>query len=238
MLKWVLLAAGCFLALLILLVVALAFAPGSNDNNTNNGGQNTSQPNNNSNASNGCTETLRLFSNTDLGFRFCYPEVWGDVAVQDARFAATDAGSRYRLAFSEKPAVNLGVQSEGWATSEARDGTCVDPANALPNFADFRTAWRTEPSEGEVVFGMRGIEVRADQFLFTEEVSNMLDDGACLRGDKVISGRAYNHVSGSYFAAFDDEVQTPQQHIDRPNHLIPRQERTDFTAVMKSVEAL
>lgn len=247
-LKWVLWGAGIFLAILILLVVALALAPGNdNKDTTNQNTNNTNQQNDNQQTNNNqntqqdngdCTETLRQFSNTDLGFRFCYPQAWGDVSVQDARFAATDAGSRYRLTFSKKPEVNLGVQSDNWSTNVPRDGTCVDPASPLPDFGSFSTAWKTEKAGDEVTYAMRGIEVLAGQYLITEEVSNMLGNGVCLHGYKIINGRAYKHVAASYSVEFNGDVQTPQKHIDNPNQLVPRQERTDFAAVVKSVEAL
>lgn len=246
-LKWVLLGAGIFLGVLILLVVALALAPGNRNKNTGNQNNNSNQQNNNQQGNNNqnnqqdngdCTETLRQFSNTDLGFRFCYPQAWGDVSVHDARFAATDAGTRYRLTFSKKPDVNLGVQSENWSTAVPRDGTCMDPASPLPDFNNFSTTWKTEKSGDEVTYGMRGIEVLAGQYLITEEVGSLLDSGVCLRGYKIINGRAYKYVAASYSVEFNGDVQTPQKHIDNPNQLLPRQERTDFAAVVKSVEAL
>jgi hypothetical protein len=239
-LKWVLLGAGIFLGILILLVAALALAPDSKDKkdqNTNNSGQNNQQGN--AEPDNGdCTDTLRQFSNGDLGLRFCYPQGWGDVSVLDARFAATDAGSRYRLTFSKQPAVNLGVQSENWATTVPRDGNCIDPASPLPSFTDFSTSWKTEKAGDEVTYAMRGIEVLANEYLVTEEASSPPDNVVCLRGYEVINARAYKHVSASYSVEFNGDVQTPQKHIDNPNVLLPRQERTDFAAFVKSVEAL
>ncbi|HUS26153.1 MAG TPA: hypothetical protein VMY99_02285 [Nevskiaceae bacterium] len=187
-----------------------------------------------------CAEGLTAYENTSLSFGFCYPTAWGAVSTADAKFAAADAGSRWRLSFAGKPQVHIGVASADWATAVAREGTCVDPARpTLPAFAPFSTTWVTETGGGPTVSsGTRGVEVLADHYLIQEYVDDLLTSGVCLEGFTVINAPSYAHTDASYSVDFGGTVTTPQQHINNPNTLIPAADRDDFAAFVKSVHKL
>lgn len=232
--SWVFMVLGIFLGIfVVLLVIVFTFAPAKkasapqNTNDTSSDAQSIQDRGD-------CTETFRQFSNTDLGFRFCYPETWGDVSVQDARFDAADTGSRYRLTFSKKSQVHMGLQSDDWATATMQE-RCEDPAKALPDFSVFDTSWSLTRQADVVTQASRSIEIAANNYLITEDVGPA---GVCLRGYEIINGRAFRYVAVSYAASFQKGILSPQQHIDKPNELISRAQRTDFTAVVKSIQAL
>ncbi|HJQ08248.1 MAG TPA: hypothetical protein VJ836_02060 [Candidatus Saccharimonadales bacterium] len=183
-----------------------------------------------------CADSLVYHENKSLGLAFCYPKAWGTVAAEDAKFAAADAGSRWRIGFSAKEAVHLGAVSADWSTSVPRDGTCVDPAvQALPPFAPFSTTWQTTGTP--VSSATRGIEVLADQYLLQERVDDLLTNGACLEGYRIING-TYPHAAATYSAEFGGAVTTPDQHVTNPTVLIPATDRSDFGAFVKSVRKL
>ncbi len=184
-----------------------------------------------------CTEGLANYVNADLGVGFCYPEEWGAVTVTDAKFDATDTGSRWRISFADNEAVNLGVVSDDWATTSTRDGTCVDPAvQTLPDFSPLVTAWEIEGNPANSA--VRGIEAEAGEYFIREQVDDLLTNGVCLEGFTIINGDTYSHTAASYYVAFSSPVTTPQQHIDNSNVLLPEAERDGFYAFVKSVYAV
>lgn len=212
-------------------------------NNTNNS-QQEQQPQEEATCDKGYTE----YENADLDIGFCYPTAWGTVTVADARFqqtpttvgdttVAADTGQRWRVSFSAKSEVNLGLVTADWSTEVARDGVCVDPAvQTLPAFSPFSTAWVTEGTP--VMSGTRGIEVMASEYLIQEEVDDLLTNGVCVRGYTIIDGDPFSHTAASYSAEFAAPVTTPQQHIDNPNILIPEDDRNEFYIFVKSVHKL
>jgi hypothetical protein len=182
-----------------------------------------------------CADGFTAYQNTSLGFGFCYPESWGTVSANDAKFAAADAGSRWRLGFSSKTMVNLGVASTDWATTVPRDGVCVDPAvQTLSAFLPMSTSWVTVDTP--VTEASRSIEGTVD-YLIVERVDSVLTNGVCLEGYKIING-TYPHVAASYSAEFGGAVTDPDQHIANPNTLIPAADRDDFAVVVKSIHKL
>ena len=184
-----------------------------------------------------CASGFSEYTNTELGFGFCYPTTWGTVSVADAKFAAADTGQRWTVKFASKPMVNLGVVTADWSTTVPRDGTCVDPAvQTLPAFSPFSTTWETEGTP--VMSATRGIDVLTDTYLIDEQVDDVLTSGACLHGYTIINADPYTHTSASYSAEFGGAVTTPQQHIDNPNVLISEANRNDFYTFVKSVHKL
>lgn len=184
-----------------------------------------------------CDTGYTAYEATDLGIGFCYPTAWGTASVIDAKFAAADTGQRWKVTFTSKPVVNLGVVTDDWSTTVPRDGVCVDPAvQVLPAFSPFSTSWETEGTP--VTSATRGIEVMAGQYLIQERVDDVLTSGVCLEGYTITGGDPYSHTSASYSAEFAAPVTTPQQHIDSPNTLIPEADRTQFYTFVKSVHKL
>lgn len=183
------------------------------------------------------TAGTKAYENRTLGFGFCYPINWGSVSVADAKMAAGDSGSRWRLSFSNKEEVNLGVVSDDWGTTAARDGTCVDPAvQTVPPFAPFNTAWVTEGTP--TISATRDVEEAADKYLIQERVDDVLTNGACLEGYSIINASTYAHTAATYYKAFYGTVTTPDMHIGSPEFLIPATDRADFAAFVKSVYKL
>lgn len=232
--KW-LLPALIILLILILLFFGWLWWKGKDKNKTADTGNQTTQNNDAAPepAEPACAVGFTDYVNADLGLGFCYPTVWGSVTVNDAKFEAADAGSRWTFSFTAKAMVNLGVVSLDWATTVPRDGTCVDPAvQTMPAFVPFSTTWAVDGTPASSA--TRGIEVLADTYLINEEVDEMLGNGACLRGYTIING-IYPHTAASYSAEFTAAVSDPDQHIADPNILIPATERADFAAFVKSV---
>ena len=88
------------------------------------------------------------------------------------------------------------------------------------------------------MYGTRGVEVLASEYLIQEYVDDLLTNGVCVEGFTIIDGEVYSHTTASYFAEYDAPVTTPQQHIDDPNILIPAADRAEFYTFVKSVHAL
>jgi hypothetical protein len=184
-----------------------------------------------------CADGFTRHEDEALDTRFCYPESWGEVSKQDAKFEEADTGSRWRLSFSDKEQVNLGLVSQDWGTAVGRDGVCVDPATqVLPDFAPFSTDWVT-PLIEPVNSGLRGIEVQADEYLIQESVDNLLTNGVCITGYKVVSN-SFEHAAASYSAEFNATITDPAQHMAAPNTLVPAGDRADFAVFVKSITAI
>lgn len=187
-----------------------------------------------------CAEELTAYSNEDLNLQFCYPADWGVVAVSDAKFDPADTGERWRLSFSDKPAVNLGLVTEDWSTAVARDGVCVDPATqVLPAFSPFSTDWQISVGSTEDPdAASRGLEVMADQYLITEHVDNLLTNGVCMQGYGITGDDVYPFATASYFAEFTAAISTPSQHMASSTVLIPATERSQFAAFVQSIQTI
>jgi hypothetical protein len=185
-----------------------------------------------------CTARERRYQNRDLSLGFCYPNEWGDVAVNEALFHPSDDGTRLRLSFADKPQIHIGLVSDDWSTDAARDGTCADPANqTLPNFDSFSARWTTEGPAGDITSATRGLEISTDEYIIEEYADNLLTNGACLTGFKLTDGEVYRHAEASYFAAFTKAIAGPQAHIDDPTILVPVADRTAFIDLVKSMYA-
>ncbi len=191
-----------------------------------------------------CEAEFTAYENAELGLGFCYPTDWGTVTVTDARLQKTptevegtviaaDTGQRWRVSFSEKPAVNLGVVTADWSTEIGRGGSCVDPATTtLPAFSPFSTEW-----EVETTFASRGIEVMANEYLINESADEY-HNGVCILGYTIINAEDYTHSTASYYKEFGGTITTPEQHVDNPTVLAPEADRNDFYTFVKSVHAL
>lgn len=221
----------------------------NDDEQQNASTQNTQQSEESQQAENKCSEDFSIYTSEDLSVEFCYPTAWGQVELTDARLLsepnegiAADNGSRWRLSFSEKSVVNIGLVSTDWSTNVGRDGTCTDPATQfLPEFSPFSTEWNVEieidTAPPQPDSATRGIEVEEDKFLVKERVDNLLTNGACLEGYTIIDNETYPHVTASYSANFNSEVSNPQQHMDDPDVLISAADRANFATLVKSVKA-
>lgn len=220
----------------------------NDDEQQNASTQNTQQAEESQQAESKCSEDFSIYTSEDLNIEFCYPTAWGQVELTDARLLsepsegfAADSGSRWRLSFSEESAVNLGLVSTDWSTNVGRDGTCTDPATqVLPEFSPFSTEWSVEIESGtppQPDSAIRGVEVEEDKYLIQEHVDNLLTNGVCLKGYTIIDNETYPHATASYSADFNDEVSTPQQHMDNPDILIPSADRTDFATLINSIKA-
>jgi hypothetical protein len=203
-------------------------------NTADNSGDNTGTQNQSTSP---CTTAgTKAYENKQLGFGFCYPIAWGAPSVTDAKMAEGDVGSRWRVNFASKDEVHAGAVSDDWATNEPRDGTCLDPAmQVLPPFDPFNTSWITEGTP--TISATRDREVKADDFLIQERVDELLTNGVCLEGYKIING-TYPHVSATYYKQFYSTVTTPDMHIGSPDFLIPDTDRDAFTAFVKSIYKL
>lgn len=186
-----------------------------------------------------CVEGFTRYDNEELDISFCYPTTWGDVSQNDARFAAADTGSRWRLGFSAKPEVNVGLASVDWATEVPRDGVCVDPAvTELPAFEPFETEWITTMDD-PVSSGSRGITKLDDEYLIRENVDSLLTSGVCLEGFKTLDeSDHYDHAAASYSVEFNEDITNPAQHIADPNVLIPSPDRGDFKIFVDSMRGV
>jgi hypothetical protein len=183
-----------------------------------------------------CPDGQLSYSNDSLGLQFCYPEAWGEVSVTDTKFDSSDTGSRFGLSFANKSQVNIGLVSDDWTTQAARDGVCSDPAvQTFPDTASFSLSWVSEDGSA-VLSAERGLEVADGEYLIRERVDELLTNGVCVEGYRVLGAPAYRHAAVSYSAPFSGTVGTPQAHIDDPTALVPSADRADFAAVVKSIQ--
>lgn len=190
-----------------------------------------------------CPDHFSLYANTSLGVEFCYPDVWGDVEVSDAKFDASDSGSRWLFSFSNKPSVHAGVVSEDWSTTAARGGTCSDPAVQItslpeePSSTDWEVETTIDTAPPQPSSASRMIETEDGKHLIREIVNDTLYNGACLEAFVLVDNQTYPVVAASYSAAFNGMIASPQQHIDEPNTLISELDRADFATFVKSIKA-
>lgn len=184
-----------------------------------------------------CASDNKLYENQELKFSFCYPEIWGEPSVADAKLDPSDNGSRHLVSFATKNEVKLGLVSSDWTTTVGRGGVCSDPTPTAPAFADFSTEWKTE-GEGEALnFASRGVEKKDNSYFISEDASEFLS-GVCLRGIVLINTGTYPQATASYFKEFGGGITSPKAHVDNPTTLVPANERSAFSSFVKSIQKL
>lgn len=251
--KWLIIIGGAVLALLTLIVlIVLAINAVSNSGNDTNKQPTTTtetpdeeEPDVSTDGN--CGAKQRRYQSSDLSLGFCYPNLWGDVKVQDAAFDPSDDGTRLLLSFSKKPQVHIGLVSDDWSTDTTKKNSCVDPAvQTLPNFESFSARWTTESSIPPVdkkslptiTSASRGLEISTDQYIIQEHVDDKQTKGVCITGFNLTNGVVYRHAEASYFTTFNASAKTAQAHINAPTVLVPVADRTDFIALVKSMYSL
>jgi hypothetical protein len=158
------------------------------------------------------------------------------VVVHEGKFEPADNGSRWRLAFTNKTMINVGLVSPDWLTIVPRDVTCVDPATqSLPSFLPFSTTWRKEGTP--TISATRGIEMLADNYLIAEQTDDLLTNGVCLSGSIVVGG-TFRHATATYVSEFSPVVTSPDHHVATPNTLITPSDRAEFAKFVKSIKKL
>jgi hypothetical protein len=243
--RWLLIGAGGFLVLLLIAVTVIALASrgdtdeGQKKTATNTSSEETEEKTETATGESRCTAKERRYQNESLSLGFCYPNAWGNVSVHDAKFDPSDDGTRLKLSFSEKPQVNVGLVSDSWSTDAARDGVCSDPAKQeLPDFTSFSARWDTEGEGADITSATRGLEIATDEYIIEEYVDNLLTNGVCITGFNLTNGEVYRHAEASYSAGFSAAIPSPSAHINDPTELVPVADRTDFTALVKSMYSL
>lgn len=187
-----------------------------------------------------CPSGKTAFAGSGFGMKFCYPSAWGEATVHDAKLAAGDTGYRQVVKFADMPYVQVGGVSDDWSTTVARDGVCFDPGNQVPPLSSYNVSWHDQLGSGaELEFAIRSIVSSAGGYAMTEEVSNVLQSGVCLRGYKVINAPHYRVGYAAYYRNFAPAsgITTPAQHVAESNVLLSAEMRTDFDALMASLEA-
>ncbi|MGB3023812.1 MAG: hypothetical protein WBB39_03315 [Candidatus Saccharimonadales bacterium] len=187
-----------------------------------------------------CPAGKTAFASASFGMKFCYPSDWGEASVQDAKLAASDTGYRQVVKFADMPLVQVGGVSDDWTTTVGRDGICFDPNNQVPPLSSYNTSWHGQVGSGaSLEFATRSIASSAGGYAMTEEVSNILQSGVCMRGYKVINAPHYRVGSAAFYRDFAEAsgITTPALHVAEPNVLLSSQMRTDFDALMASLEA-
>jgi hypothetical protein len=186
-------------------------------------------------ASFSCSTGLRTFQDARFGLGFCYPDAWGEAKVTDDRFDPSDAGARWMIAFTHKPAVKAGLVTADWSTEVARDGTCQTPVQEV-DYGQFSPAWQT--NEPDASYASRDISSKVNTYRIEEYVDNLLTNGACLRAYGTVDAPQYVHLTVSYLANFTETISTPKEHIESPNVLIPEADRAAIAAAVASVRRI
>lgn len=178
------------------------------------------------------------FADESIGMKFCYPKDWGTTSVLGAKLDPSDPGYRQVVKFSSMPYVQVGGVSDDWTTTMGRDGTCFDPSNQVPELSSYNTAWHSQEGSGaDLEFAMRSLPSSVGGYALTEEVTNILQSGVCIKGYKVINAPHYRVGSLSYYRDFAavSGITTPAQHVADPNILASTQMRTDLDSLMASL---
>jgi hypothetical protein len=180
-----------------------------------------------------CSRGFRLYENKSLDLAFCYPPAWGGVAVTDARYAAEDTGRRWRLSFSGMRQLHVSTVTTNWTTLSPPTGACTDAAvQSIQMVPTFSTDWQS--TSQPVANARRGITMAKNKYLIEERVDQPIDNGVCLGGYVAREG-PYPYVAATYRATFAGQIGSPDQHIARPEVLIPPTDRADFTAFVQSI---
>ncbi len=183
-----------------------------------------------------CDERLKHYENSFMGIGFCYPASWGEAFVQEGKFEPADTGSRWRLTFSTKDQVTLGLVSPDWTTTVPRDTSCKDPAaQTIPPYAPVSTTWKTEGNP--VASAGRGIEAKEGKYRIDEYTADLTTNGVCLTGYTQVGGQ-FRHAVATYYTEFSPVIVSPSHHIANPNTLITSGDRSEFTAFVKSIQKL
>ncbi len=178
------------------------------------------------------------FADESIGMKFCYPKTWGTPSVLGAKLDPSDPGYRQVVKFSSMPYVQVGGVSDDWTTTMGRDGTCFDPSNQVPELSSYNTAWHSQEGTGaDLEFAMRSLPSSVGGYALTEEVTNILQSGVCIKGYKVINAPHYRVGSLSYYRDFVEAsgITTPALHVAEPNVLASTQMRQDIDALMASL---
>lgn len=178
------------------------------------------------------------FGDQSIGMKFCYPAEWGTPSVLDAKLSDIDTGYRQVIKFADMPYVQMGGVSGDWSSEVGRDGICFDPTNRYPEVSSYNTSWQEEEGTGdELEFAVRSIAPSKPNFALTEEVSDVLQPGVCLRGIKEIAASNYRYGSISYYRDFTEAsgITTPAQHVANPDTLLAAQMRIDIDALLTSL---
>lgn len=186
-----------------------------------------------------CNSGESQFSDVSFGMKFCYPTSWGATSVSDAKIASTDAGYRQLVSFSAMPYVKVGGVSDDWSTSVGRDGTCFDPSNQVPALSSYNTDWHNQVGSGDTLeFAERSLPSSVGGYAITERVSNILQNGVCASGYKVVNAVHYRVGSAAYYRQFVETagITTPALHVANPNVLFSEELRTQFDRLMATLE--
>ncbi|MDO8265762.1 MAG: hypothetical protein Q7T41_02355, partial [Candidatus Saccharibacteria bacterium] len=185
-----------------------------------------------------CTDDEILFSDEDFGAAFCYPEEWGDASVMDAKVDPLDTGHREAVRFMDNTKFIAGGTSDDWSTTVGRGVGCQEPNNSVPELSSYDTAWHDLIGSGmDVEFATRSLESSEGGYDITETVSNLMDNGVCVQGHKVIDGSRYRVLFSAFYTDFTDEVLTPKAHIDNPSILFNFVERAQLDRLLASAVA-
>lgn len=185
-----------------------------------------------------CPDGQTQFADVDFGAKFCYPSEWGTASVMDAKVAVADTGYREAVRFSINTKFIVGGTSDSWSTTVGRGVGCQEPNNNVPDLSTYDTAWHDYIGSGmDVEFALRSLESTEGGYDMTETASNLIDNGVCVQGHKVIDGSRYRVFFAAYYTDFNGGVLSPRAHIDNPNTLFSLEERSQFDALLASASA-
>ncbi len=187
-----------------------------------------------------CSSGLTHYADKSFGASFCYPSAWGTATLSDAKVAPSDSGQRELIRFSEQPFVIVGGMSEDWSTTVGRGVGCLEPDNAVPPLSSYNTAWHNFEGSGvDVSYAIRSLPSSVGGYTIQETTSNMVISGVCVQGHKVISGSRYKVVAVNFGRDFvpASGITTPAEHMAEPNVLFSTELRSQYDAVLASLEA-
>jgi hypothetical protein len=160
--------------------------------------------------------------------------------VNDAKVAASDTGHREVIKFSENTNIIVGGMSEDWSTTVGRGVGCLEPDSVVPALSAYNTSWHSlEGSGADVSYAVRSLPSSVGGYSVEETVSDLLISGVCVHGHKVINGSRYKVAVVNYAHDFAPAsgITTPAQHMAEPNVLFSTELRTQYYAVLASLEA-
>lgn len=190
----------------------------------------------NQTAESDCGDGKTAYDNPTYDISFCYPSAWGTVSLEDDKFTPADTGNRYRLLFSDKAAVAVGLVSDDWSTELGRGGSCADPSMTLPEGVPYAEEWDTQTDDaGTITYASRGLSTGGSRYAITESVDDFLG-GVCSRAYANLESTLYRLATASYFAPFNDRISTPQLHIGDPSVLFTVIERQLFIDFVRTIE--
>lgn len=162
----------------------------------------------------------------------------GEASVMDVKVDPSDTGHREAVRFMGNTKFIVGGTSEDWSTTVGRGVGCQEPNNNVPELSTYDTAWHDLIGSGmDVEFALRSLASSEGGYDMTETVSNLMDNGVCAQGHKVIDGSRYRVLFSAFYTDFTDEVLTPKAHIDNPSILFNFVERDQFDSLLASAVA-